>query len=148
MIEKTTASNNGYTKPLPTVTKEGAPFWESTRLGELATQHCEGCNRQQFPPRRICVHCGGRHLDWKKVSGRGRIYSFTIVFRPPEPTFQPDVPYVVAVIDLEEGGRMMTTIVGCAVTDVCVEMPVTAVFEQVTSSVTLVKFRPTNPIDR
>lgn len=147
MSKKATTNNDGYIKPLPTVTLEGAPFWESTQLGKISTQQCKDCHRQQFPPRRICMHCGGRHLGWINVSGHGQIYSFTIVYRPPEPAFQLDVPYVVAVVDLEEGGRMMTNIVGCNVNDVYVDMPVSAVFEQIAPSVTLVKFQPRNKID-
>ena len=137
-----TSETSQYAKPLPTVTREGAPFWAGTRNKQLMTQHCPQCNQHQFPPRRICVHCGGRNPGWRAVSGRGRIYSFTVVHRPPESTFAADVPYVVAVIDLLEGGRMMTNIIDCPIADVRVDMPVMAVFEQVNDEVTLVKFRP------
>lgn len=132
----------GYAKPLPTITAEGAPFWEAARRGALATQHCLTCCRHQFPPRRLCMHCGGRDLDWKSVSGPAEIYSYTIVHRAPEPSFLADVPYVVAVVDLPGGGRMMTNIIGCPPEQVHIGMQVTAVFEVVKSDVTLVKFRP------
>jgi len=131
----------GYQKPLPTKSRDGAQFWEATRRHELVTQHCPDCNKHQFPPRRLCVHCGGRRVGWKKVSGKGEIYSFTVVHRAPEQSFLGDVPYVVAVIDLAEGGRMMTNIVDYPVDQVRVGMAVTAVFDKVTDEVTLVKFR-------
>lgn len=133
-----------YSKPLPTVTLDGAPFWEATREKTLKIQHCPDCGQYQFPPRRLCMHCAGRKVGWRTVCGQGRIYSFTIVHRAPEASFAAEVPYVVAVIDLAEGGRMMTNLVGCSPADVRVDMPVTAVFEEVTDTVTLVKFRPTN----
>ena len=131
-----------YAKPLPTRTRDGAPFWEGARSGELRTQFCASCERRQFPPRRLCMHCGGRDVVWRRASGRGRVYSFTIVHRAPEPAFAPDVPYAVVVVDLAEGGRMMSNIVGCAPADVRVGMDVEAVFERVTDDVALVKFRP------
>jgi uncharacterized OB-fold protein len=142
-----TADDAGYAKPLPSVTAEGAPFWEAARRGALATQHCLACDRQQFPPRRLCMHCGARELDWRTVSSRGEIYSFTIVHRAPEPSFLADVPYVVAVIDLPEGGRMMTNIIDCPPGQVRVGMQVEAVFEAVNSDVTLIKFRPVGAKD-
>ena len=137
-----TAERLAYAKPLPTITREGAPFWEATREKRLVSQYCPDCDQHQFPPRRLCMHCGGRNVGWRTISGKGRIYSFTVVHRPPNPSFAPDVPYVVAVIDLAEGGRMMTNIVECPPTEVRVDMPVIAVYEQVTGEVTLVKFRP------
>lgn len=133
-----------YVKPRPTVTREGAPFWDAARRHELAIQHCPDCDTHQFPPRRLCAHCGGRRVGWRRVSGLGRIYSFTVIHRPPEPAFAADVPYVVAVIALAEGGRMMTNIVDCPAHEVRVDMPVTAVFETVDAELTLVKFRPTS----
>ena len=135
-------TKSGYAKPLPTKTREGAPFWEATRRRELQVQYCPDCEKHQFPPRRLCVHCGGRKVTWRKVSGAGKIYSFTVIHRAPEPSFTPDVPYVLAVVDLAEGGRMMTNIIDCPVNDVRVDMPVSAAFEQVSDDVTLVKFRP------
>jgi uncharacterized protein len=131
-----------YAKPLPTRTRDGAPFWAAAQRGELHIQHCPACDRHQFPPRRLCMHCGGRDVHWRRVSGTGRVYSFTIVHRAPEPAFVQDVPYVVAVVELAEGGRMMTNLVGCAPSQARVDMPVVAVFERVTPDVTLVKFRP------
>ena len=129
-------------KPLPTITSEAVPFWESARGHQLSTQCCSDCGGHQFPPRLLCGHCGGRTLGWKLASGKGKVYSFTIVHRAPEEAFAAEVPYVVAVVDLAEGGRIMTNITGCAPDEVRVDMPVQAVFDDITDAVTLVRFRP------
>ena len=64
-----------------------------------------------FYPRALCPHCGSRELAWTAVSGRGRLHSFCVPHRHPNPAFQPDLPYVVALVDLDEGVRLMTTLV-------------------------------------
>ena len=129
-------------KPLPTITTEGAAFWANARQHQLSSQCCADCGGYQFPPRFVCGRCGGRTLAWKPVSGKGRVYSFTIVYRAPEAAFIPDVPYVVAVIDLAEGGRIMSNVIGCTPDQVRVDMPVEVVFEDVSDEITLPRFRP------
>ena len=129
-------------KPLPMITPEGAPFWEATLRGELVTQRCDSCEKRQFPPRLLCRFCGGRELQWQPTAPRGTIYSFTIIHRPPEAAFAADVPYVLAVVQLEEGGRIMANLVDCTPDRAHVEMAVEAVFEQVSDEIALVRFRP------
>ena len=129
-------------KPLPLVTPQGAPFWRAARMRQLCTQCCAGCGHRQVPPRLLCRRCGGRNLMWAPTAPRGSIYSFTVVHRPPEPAFAPDVPYVVAVVQLEEGGRIMANIVACDPGKVTMDMPVEAVFEDVTEEITVVHFQP------
>jgi hypothetical protein len=116
------------TKPVPTPQIDSEPFWKATRAGELRLQRCAACSRFQFPPRLICSHCGSTDVAWEPAAGTGRIYSFTIVHRPPTPAFAEDVPYVVALVDLDEGPRMMTNVIGCEPTDVHVGMRVRARF--------------------
>lgn len=99
----------GPSKVLPQVTPVSAPYWEGCRQGELRLQHCTDCDQFQFYPRIICSHCGSSSMQWKAASGRGRIASYTIVHRGISRAY--DVPYVVALIDLEEGPRMMSNIV-------------------------------------
>lgn len=94
---------------LPPETELAAPFWEGCRAGELRLQHCAACDRFQFYPRIVCTDCGGSRLAWRAVSGRGRIASFTVVRRGLSPAYP--APYVVALIDLEEGPRLMSNIV-------------------------------------
>jgi len=96
-------------KILPRETELTAPYWEGCRAGELRLQCCASCNKYQFYPRSVCSHCGRAHLSWQTVSGFGRVASFTVVRRGISEGYQ--APYVVALIDLDEGPRMMSSIV-------------------------------------
>ncbi len=133
---------SGYKKPLPTVSDDGAPWWQAAREGRFLLQRCRSCARHQFPPRVLCSHCGARGLEWAEHEGLGTVYSFTIVHRPPEPAFLPDVPYVVAIIHLDAGPRMMSNVTGVPPEQVRIGMRVRPVFERATDEITLVKFRP------
>ena len=131
-----------YQKPLPTPTYDTRAFWEGTKRHELLIQKCRDCGKLQFYPRGLCTACMSTNLDWVRSSGRGTVYSFTTVYRPPSPAFTPDVPYVIAIIEMEEGVRMMGNVVGCPPDQVKVGMPVTVVFEDVNETITLPKFSP------
>ncbi len=137
-----TQSVKEYTKPLPTVTPWSAPFWEGCRRGELLVQKCQDCGSYIFYPKMYCPECLSSHLEWVRASGKGKVYSFMTVhgFQPTE--FAADVPYVVAIVELEEGVRMMSNIVGCPPDRVRCDMEVGVVFEKVTDAFTLPKFRP------
>jgi uncharacterized protein len=99
----------GAAEPVPT--PETEPFWAGTRAGELRIQYCRGCARYYFFPRPFCRYCQSRAVEWRPVSGRGRLVSYVISYRPPPPA-PADVPQVVALVELEEGPRMLTNIVG------------------------------------
>ena len=131
-----------YNKPLPYVHEETRPFWEGTQRHELWLQKCRDCDKFYFYPRSICPHCFSDATEWIKVSGKGKIYSFTVSYREASPAFKPDVPYNIAIIELEEGVRMMSNIVGCRNEDISIDMPVEVVFDDVTPEITLPKFRP------
>jgi uncharacterized OB-fold protein len=79
----------------------------------LIYQHCPACDRIQFYPRACCTLCGGSSPEWRKSSGLGTIYTFTVNFRAPSPAFAPEIPYVIALVDLDEGFRMMLNVLGC-----------------------------------
>lgn len=112
---------------LPPETEVSRPFREGCRVGELRLQRCDACGRFQFYPRDICSHCSGDGLSWQAVSGRGRIASFTVVRRGISPAYP--APYVVALVDLEEGPRMMSSVVGCEPEAVTVGAAVAVKFE-------------------
>ena len=135
-----------YLKPLPKSDPVTAPFWDSVTRGAMEIQRCDGCATFVFYPRALCPHCGSRALRWTPVSGRGRIYALTIVHRPTNAAFKPDGPYVVALIELEEGCRMMSNIVEAAPDPKTVQIgiPVDIVYDRVTDQVTLPKFRLAN----
>jgi hypothetical protein len=110
-------------KPYPVPDVETAPFWDAVAAGRLDIQRCRSCRRQVFYPRSLCRHCGGLDLEWVTVSGTGTVYSFTVVHRAPA-EFQAEAPYVVALVELEEGVRMLTRLVDVEPAAVRVAMPV------------------------
>jgi uncharacterized OB-fold protein len=116
--------------PAPIVNADSAPYWEGARADKLLLQKCGDCGTLRFFPRYLCTECGSDHTDWTEASGRGTVHSFTIVHRAAFPEFQAQTPYVVALIDLEEGPRMMTNIVGDDALDVAIGDEVTVEFEE------------------
>ncbi len=106
--------------PVPDAVTE--PFWEGIAEGVLRVQRCRACGRHVFYPRAVCPHCGGG-LDWVEAGGGGTVHSYTIVHRAP-PAYREDVPYVVALVDLDEGVRLMTRLVDVEPAAVEVGMPV------------------------
>ena len=129
-------------KPLPAVTRETAPYWEGCKRHELRVQKCAACGNYQFYPRIYCSRCFSDRVEWTKVSGRAKVTTFTIVRRPVSPAFADDVPYVVALVTLDEGPTMMTNIVGCAPDQVAIGMAVAVTFEEWTEEISIPKFRP------
>ena len=129
-------------KPLPVVTEESRPFWEGCRQGKLLLQYCTQCQQYQFYPRLYCMHCNSNALSWVEAGGRGVIYSYTIIHQNKSPEFIHDTPYNVAIVQLEEGPRLMSNIVDIVPTELRVGLPVTVVFDQVTESISLPRFRP------
>ena len=99
-------------KPAPTIDPDSAPYWEALNAGRLILKSCNGCGKAHFYPRELCPYCHCDDLSWIEASGRGVIYSFTVCRRPAGPAFADEVPYVVALVDLAEGPRMMSRILG------------------------------------
>jgi hypothetical protein len=138
----TTAELN---KPLPVPAKPDftKPFWDGAKRGELVIPRCKHCDRFMFFPREVCPNCLAiNDIEWVKVSGRGRLHAFTIVHQPAHPAFGEDAPYAYCVIQLDEGVRMISNVVDCSVDDLECDMPVEAVFDEVSPEWTLVKFKP------
>jgi uncharacterized OB-fold protein len=133
-----------YKKPLPKSDPVTAPFWDSLNRGRMEIQRCDDCGTFVYYPRAVCPSCSSRKLAWTPVSGRGTIYSLTIVHRPTNHAFSEDAPYVVALVELDEGCRMMSNIVGVEPDPAYVQigMAVEIVHDRVTDSVTLPRFRP------
>lgn len=131
-----------YEKPLPEATDLTRPFWKAAKEGKLLVQRCCDCGERIFYPRNICTNCMSSNLDWMQVEGQGKVHTFTIVHYAPFPSFQNDVPYVLAVIELNEGPRMLTNIVGCSPDKVEIGMEVEVVFDHVTEKIAIPKFRP------
>lgn len=130
------------TKPVPAVAPWSKPFWEAARQGRLSIQRCDDCEQPIFYPRYACPHCGSERVSWIDASGRGHIYTYTVVESNAPSAFQADMPYVVAVVILEEGVRLLTNIVQCDHDTLHCEMQVEVVFDRLNEEFTLPKFKP------
>jgi uncharacterized protein len=133
-----------YPKPLPQPDPITKPYWDSLKAHAMRLQRCGSCGRFVFFPRALCPFCFSDALAWTPVSGRGVVHAFTVPHRHPSPAFQPDLPYVVALVELEEGPRLMTNLIDVPPDParITVGMPVEVVYDDVTPEVTLPKFRP------
>jgi uncharacterized OB-fold protein len=129
------------TKPIPSPTDATQPFWSGCASGVLRLRRCTHCNRFRGPSRFVC-ECGQSDFVWTDASGRGHIFSYTVVHRAPDPAFRAELPYVVAVIALEEGPRLLGNVTGCAPEGVCIGMPVQALFETLAPDIGMAKFKP------
>jgi uncharacterized protein len=127
---------------LPIADSETAPFWDGAREGRLRIKRCTSCRRPFFYPRTYCPRCASNATEWIEASGRGVIYSYTVIAHNDVAPFQSWLPYVVALVELDEGPRLVTNVVGCEPNDVKVGQRVEVVFEQIDDRVTLPKFRP------
>ncbi|MCH8086897.1 MAG: Zn-ribbon domain-containing OB-fold protein [Chloroflexi bacterium] len=131
-----------YTGALPTPTPETKPYWDALKEHRLLIQRCKECQRAYFYPRPFCPQCFSFNVEWFEASGQGKLYSFVINHRP-APGFGPE-PYVIAVVELDEGPRMMTNLIDVEPDPdkISCDMPVRIVYEDVTTEITLPKFRP------
>ena len=133
-----------YKKPLPRgihpeMTK---PFWEAAKRHELGMPRCHTCGHYFFYPRQECPECLSRDWEYEKVSGKAHLYTFNINHSPANPNFRNDVPFVYAVVQLEEGPQMISNVVDCPLDQVKIDMSLVATFDDVTPEWTLVKFKP------
>lgn len=97
---------------VPEITPLNAPFWESLAAGEVRLQKCQGCGAYQYPPESFCYACGATGLVWEQVRGEGTVYSFIVVHQGYHQAFKAFLPYVVAVVQLDEGPRMLSAMLG------------------------------------
>ena len=123
-------------------TPETQPFWDGCARGELLLQRCRECGKPYFYPRPVCPACGSTDVEWFEASGRATLYSYVINHRPAR-GFEADAPYAIAVVELAEGPRMMTNIVGVPNTpeDLVLDMELQVTFEQ-RGDVTIPLFGP------
>ena len=131
-----------WNKPLPTVAGETKAFWDSCRRGQLVIQYCEDCDEYQWYPRGICADCWGDSVRWVQASGRGTVWTYTVTYQNRTPGFAEMVPYVLALVELEEGVRMFTNIVDCNPRDVHIGMAVEVTFQTATPQITIPYFKP------
>jgi uncharacterized OB-fold protein len=130
----------GKPRPLPTPTSQ--PFWDGLAHGVVRVQQCDACGAWVHYPRHRCPVCLSDRLTWRVVAPHGTVYTFTVARRPTASVFADEVPQVIAVVELDVGAHMTTTLVDVDPADVRVGMPVAGVFDAGSDGVTLLRFRP------
>ena len=130
-----------FERPMPKATPVSKEFWEGINRHEFLIQKCIACGQNIFYPRTHCTKCMSTDLKWIKSSGRGKIYSFTIVRQALLPAFFSEVPYVLAVIELEEGPHLLTNIVSTDIDKVKIGANVVVVYDEIAPQVILPKFK-------
>ncbi len=128
-------------RPIPEMTPLTEPFWSAAKARRLVVQRCGDCAAYRFPPEVGCYRCGSLRATWVPVSGRATLYSWTVAHPPLLPYFQERAPWPVAVVELEEGPRLVTNLVGVPVEEYEIGMPLQVDFEEVDDEVTLPVFR-------
>jgi len=133
---------NAPQKPVPSPDPATREYWEAAARSELRLPKCTTCGKPHFYPRPACPYCGGTKFDWPLASGGGTIYSFTIVQRAPSPAFEAEVPYVVAIIALDEGPHLMSNVVGVDPKTVRIGQRVKVQFREAAEGVRVPVFAP------
>ena len=130
-------------KSLPKPTPDTQPFWDAVKRHQLSLPKCKACGQLHYFPRPFCPHCFSWDLEWVRCSGKGKLYSYVINHRP-APGFEEEAPYVIAVVELDEGPRMLSNLIDIEPTPeaVHVDMPVEILFQDVNEEMAMFKFRP------
>jgi uncharacterized OB-fold protein len=132
-------------KPLPNINSDNREFWLACRNHQLKFQRCEECGHIRWPASIICPVCHSTKADWIVCSGKGKVYTFIIYHVAFHPAFADDIPYVVAIVELDEGPHLLSNIVGCTPEEVACEMPVEVVWKDVNEDVSLPVFKRVDP---
>ena len=128
-------------RPVPVLRHLAAEFYAHCRSGELRFQRCTKCGAWRHVPRQTCAKCGSWDWAWTRSSGRGRVFTWTVVRRPMHPAFANDAPYAPVVIEMEEGVRIVSQVIDCPPDELRKGMSVEVTFDAVMPEVTLPKFR-------
>jgi uncharacterized OB-fold protein len=132
---------SSISREAPAYSELAAPYWEAAAEGRMVIQGCVDCGAAIFPPRPLCPACWSSAVEWRDASGRASVESFSVVHRAPNESFVAEVPYVVALVRLDEGPRLMTNVIGCDPDDVRIDMRVRVVYTEYTDFV-LPQFEP------
>ena len=134
------ADAKSYKLPLPRARGRAAEFYAFCKRHELRFQRCDDCGAWRHIPRDMCAKCGSFKWDWQQSSGRGKLFSWTTATQPMMPQFADSVPYSPVVVELDEGVRMVTWLIGIKPEELALGMPLRVLFDDVTPEVTLPKF--------
>jgi uncharacterized OB-fold protein len=129
-------------KPVPRIDEDSKPFWEACARHELYVQKCRSCGSVFYYTRSCCPQDLSTDLEWVRCSGKGTVYTFTVTYQNQSAGFRDKLPYIMAYVDLAEGVRMLTNIVGCKPEEVTIGLPVEVIFEEVSPEVSIPVFRP------
>ncbi|MFQ5873784.1 MAG: Zn-ribbon domain-containing OB-fold protein [Dehalococcoidia bacterium] len=130
-----------YTKPLPEITVDNGPFWEGCKRHQLLLQKCSRCGHVRCA-NPTCPRCWSMDHEWVPSSGRGRVYTWVVVHQRYSKAFEEDLPYNVAIVELDQGPRLLTNLVGIESSAIRPDLPVEVVWDDVTDEITLPKFKP------
>ena len=128
-------------KPVPAITPDMREFFDGARASRLMVQKCDSCGTLRFPPHDLCSKCNSTLSRWVPVSGRGEVFSFNIMHQLYHPGFASEVPYAVVVVELEEGCKFISNLLGVKPHDIRCGMPVEVTFEKLNDEVSIPKFR-------
>jgi uncharacterized OB-fold protein len=132
-------------KPRPVLEGLTAAYYEFCARGELRFQRCDDCGAWRHPPRVLCAGCGSSRWSWGRSTGRGRIFTWTVVHQAMSPAFLDEVPYAVIVVETDEGVRVVANLRGAGPEELRLDLPVEVTFETVDDTLTLPMFRPLRP---
>jgi uncharacterized OB-fold protein len=127
---------------LPTIEDESRPFWDGAREGKFLIARCGNCGRAHHYPRTFCPFCWSEDVSWETASGKATLYTYSTVYVNDMVPFKEKLPYIAAVVDLEEGPRVMTRLVGIETADLQIGMPLVVDYEAISEDVTAPVFRP------
>ena len=134
--------NTNYQKPIPIPDETSQPFFDGAKEHRLMIQQCTTCGAVIWPVKSRCDNCLSPTVIWVQAGGKATLYSFVLMHQLYHPGFASEIPYNIAQVDLEEGLRILTTIVGCSNADLQIGMPLEVTFEAISDEVTLPKFKP------
>jgi hypothetical protein len=127
---------------LPTINNVNRPFWAGCAKGQLLVQRCIRCGRLRYPAGVVCPQCLSPDAEWQPMSGRGKVFSFIIFHRAYHPVWESKVPYVVAMIELDEGPMLISNVVSVDPAQLKIDDPVTVAYEPLDEQIVIPVFRP------
>ena len=133
---------------LPTIDDDSKPFWDAAKEGRFLVARCGNCGRAHHYPRPFCPFCWSDQVTWEQASGRATLYTHSTVHMNDLAPFRDRLPYVAALVELEEGPRIMTNIVDCAPEDLQIGMPLQVAFRELDDDITAPVFRPADPEEK
>ncbi|MHA1114107.1 MAG: Zn-ribbon domain-containing OB-fold protein [Alphaproteobacteria bacterium] len=133
--------SDAFAKPLPSPDPDSQPLWDGFKAGKLMLQHCPDCGNVQYYHECFCRNCQSENLEEREASGRGKIHSFSVVYRAPGPAFKEDTPYAVVLVELDEGPRMISSMIDTDPDDIDFESEVVFTTEKINDDISLPRFR-------